>query len=264
MKEYIQLLDDVYLNGVRRFNRTEVATFSIFGARLEIDLKKGFPLLTTKKVHFKSVVCELLWFLSGNTNTEWLKLNGVTIWDEWADKDGNLGRIYGAQWRHWRTSEGKHVDQISKVIENIKRDPYSRRLIVTAWNPAELNEMALPPCHCLFQFYVDEGHISCHVYQRSADIFLGVPFNIASYALLTHMVAQVTHLRVDRLIMSFGDVHLYDNHINQAEEQLNRELRPLPILILNPEIKNIFEFGQSDIILEDYNPHPSIYADIVA
>jgi thymidylate synthase len=225
-------------------------------------LRDSFPLLTTKKVHFKSVVYELLWFLRGDTNVRWLQEHGVSIWNEWADADGNLGRVYGAQWRDWRTPDGGSVDQIARVIDQIRRKPDSRRHIVTAWNPAEVEAMALPPCHALFQFFVLDGELSCQLYQRSADLFLGVPFNIASYALLTCMVAQVCDLQPGEFVHTFGDLHLYDNHLDQAREQLSRDLRPLPRLILNPKIRDLADFTYEDITLHDYNPHPPIKAPI--
>jgi len=264
MKQYLELLKYVYENGKERKDRTGVGTKSIFGYQLRIDLREGFPLLTTKKVHFKSIVYELLWFLRGDTNIKYLNKHGVTIWDEWADKNGNLGPIYGHQWRKWETKDGRTIDQISNVIEEIKKNPTSRRLIVSAWNVGDLDKMALPPCHVLFQFYVDTDNrtLSCHLYQRSADLFLGVPFNIASYSLLTHMIAHVCDLTPAEFIHSFGDVHLYLNHLEQAKLQLSREPRPLPKIVLNKEIKNIFDFKYEDIQLIDYNPHPPIPAPI--
>ena len=235
---------------------------SIFGAQARFDLRERFPLLTTKKLHLKSIIHELLWFLRGETNVRYLNEHGVTIWDEWADKEGNLGRLYGAQWRDWRGADGMHVDQIDKVIAEIKENPSSRRLIVSAWNPAEIDEMALPPCHVLFQFYVNDGELSCQLYQRSADLFLGVPFNIASYSLLTMMVAQVCDLKPGDFVHTFGDLHLYSNHLEQAREQLTRECRPLPRMDLNPRVKNINDFRFEDFELVDYKPHPSIKAPI--
>ena len=235
---------------------------SIFGAQARFDLRDRFPLLTTKKLHLKSIIHELLWFLRGETDVRYLNEHGVTIWDEWADKEGNLGRLYGAQWRDWRGADGIHVDQIDKVIAEIKENPSSRRLIVSAWNPAEIDEMALPPCHVLFQFYVNDGELSCQLYQRSADLFLGVPFNIASYSLLTMMVAQVCDLKPGDFVHTFGDLHLYSNHLEQAREQLTRECRPLPRMDLNPRVKNINDFRFEDFELVDYNPHPSIKAPI--
>ena len=228
MRPYLELLHRVLTEGRFKADRTGVGTYSLFGAQLRVNLQNGFPLLTTKKVHFKSIVYELLWFLRGDTNVRWLQEHGVTIWDEWADENGDLGRIYGAQWRSWRAPDGRTIDQIQWVVEEIRRNPNSRRLLVTAWNPGELDQMRLPPCHVLFQFYVLEGRLSCHLYQRSADLFLGVPFNIASYSLLTMMIAQVTGLQPYEFIHSFGDVHLYANHIEQARLQLSREPRPLP------------------------------------
>ncbi len=243
-------------------DRTGTGTLSIFGAQARFDLRERFPLLTTKKLHLKSIIHELLWFLRGETNVCYLNEHGVTIWDEWADKEGNLGRVYGAQWRDWRGADGMHVDQIDKVISEIKENPSSRRLIVSAWNPAEIDEMALPPCHVLFQFYVNDGELSCQLYQRSADLFLGVPFNIASYSLLTMMVAQVCDLKPGDFVHTFGDLHLYSNHLEQAREQLTRQCRPLPRMNLNPRVKNINDFRFEDFELVDYNPHPSIKAPI--
>ncbi len=243
-------------------DRTGTGTLSIFGAQARFDLRERFPLLTTKKLHLKSIIHELLWFLRGETNVRYLNEHGVTIWDEWADKEGNLGRVYGAQWRDWRGADGMHVDQIDKVISEIKENPSSRRLIVSAWNPAEIDEMALPPCHVLFQFYVNDGELSCQLYQRSADLFLGVPFNIASYSLLTMMVAQVCDLKPGDFVHTFGDLHLYSNHLEQAREQLTRQCRPLPRMNLNPRVKNINDFRFEDFELVDYNPHPSIKAPI--
>ncbi len=243
-------------------DRTGTGTLSIFGAQARFDLRERFPLLTTKKLHLKSIIHELLWFLRGETNVRYLNEHGVTIWDEWADKEGNLGRVYGAQWRDWRGADGMHVDQIDKVISEIKENPSSRRLIVSAWNPAEIDEMALPPCHVLFQFYVNDGELSCQLYQRSADLFLGVPFNIASYSLLTMMVAQVCDFKPGDFVHTFGDLHLYSNHLEQAREQLTRQCRPLPRMNLNPRVKNINDFRFEDFELVDYNPHPSIKAPI--
>ena len=262
MRQYLDLLRHVQDHGRLKADRTGTGTLSLFGAQVRFDLTAGFPLLTTKKVHTRSIIHELLWFLKGETNTRYLRENGVTIWDEWADAEGNLGRVYGAQWRDWRGAEGKHVDQIANVIEQIKKNPDSRRLIVSAWNPAEIEGMALPPCHSLFQFYVSEGELSCQLYQRSADIFLGVPFNIASYALLTHMVAQVCGLRAKEFVHTFGDLHLYANHVEQAKLQLSREPRALPVLKLNPDVKDIFAFRFEDFTLEGYDPHPVIKAPI--
>ena len=262
MREYHDLLRLVLDNGQPRNDRTGVGTLSIFGAQARFDLRERFPLLTTKKLHLKSIIYELLWFLRGDTNVAWLHEHGVTIWDEWADKNGDLGRVYGAQWRDWQGAHGSHIDQISNVIERIKTEPQSRRLIVNAWNASEVNQMALPPCHVLFQFYVNEGELSCQLYQRSADLFLGVPFNIASYALLTMMIAQVCHLRPGDFVHTFGDLHLYQNHLEQAREQLSREPRPLPRMQLNHEVRRIEDFRYEDFALLNYNPHPSIKAPI--
>ncbi len=243
-------------------DRTGTGTRSIFGHQMRFDLAAGFPLVTTKKLHLKSIIYELLWFLRGDTNIHWLQDHGVTIWDEWADADGELGPVYGHQWRSWPTAQGGTIDQIANLIRDIKTNPDSRRLIVTAWNPADVPRMALPPCHCLFQFYVAEGRLSCQLYQRSADIFLGVPFNIASYALLTLMVAQVTGLKPGEFVHSFGDAHLYLNHLDQAEEQLSRKPYPLPVMRLNPAVTDIFGFRYEDFTLENYQAHPSIKAPI--
>jgi thymidylate synthase len=260
--QYHDLLSLVLERGERRQDRTGVGTLSVFGAQARFDLRENFPLLTTKKLHLKSIIYELLWFLRGDINVRYLNEHGVTIWDEWADEKGDLGRVYGAQWRDWRGENGVRVDQIDKVIAQIKSDPKSRRLIVSAWNPAEIDKMALPPCHVLFQFYVQAGELSCQLYQRSADLFLGVPFNIASYSLLTLMVAQVVGLRPGDFVHTFGDLHLYSNHLDQAREQLSRPLRSLPRMRLNPRIKNIHDFKFEDFELVDYNPHPSIRAPI--
>jgi len=262
VRQYHDLLRLVLEEGAAHSDRTGTGTLSIFGAQARFDLRDRFPLLTTKKLHLKSIIHELLWFLRGETNVRYLNEHGVTIWDEWADKEGNLGRLYGAQWRDWRGADGMHVDQIDKVIAEIKENPSSRRLIVSAWNPAEIDEMALPPCHVLFQFYVNDGELSCQLYQRSADLFLGVPFNIASYSLLTMMVAQVCDLKPGDFVHTFGDLHLYSNHLEQAREQLTRECRPLPRMDLNPRVKNINDFRFEDFELVDYNPHPSIKAPI--
>ena len=262
MKQYHDLLRLLLDKGTFKEDRTGVGTFSVFGHQVRFNLEDGFPLVTTKKVHFKSVVHELLWFLRGDTNVQYLNERGVSIWNDWQDKDGELGPIYGKQWRCWEGAEGRVVDQIDKVINNIKKDPNSRRLIVSAWNVADLDKMALEPCHTLFQFYVSGGKLSCQLYQRSCDCFLGAPFNIASYALLTHMVAQVCGLKVGEYVHTFGDLHLYKNHTNQAITQLSRELRPLPKLELNPSIKVIDDFKYEDIILTGYNPHPSIKAEV--
>ena len=262
MQQYHDLLRLVLEQGRPKSDRTGTGTRSVFGAQARFPLRDSFPLLTTKKVHFKSVVYELLWFLRGDTNVRWLQEHGVTIWNEWADAEGNLGRVYGAQWRDWRTPQGGSVDQIARLIDQIRRKPDSRRHIVTAWNPAEVEAMALPPCHALFQFFVLDGELSCQLYQRSADLFLGVPFNIASYALLTCMVAQVCDLKPGEFVHTFGDLHLYDNHLDQAREQLSREPRPLPRLVLNPKVGDLKDFTYEDISLLDYNPHPPIKAPI--
>jgi thymidylate synthase len=262
MQQYHDLLRLVLEQGRPKTDRTGTGTRSIFGAQARFPLRETFPLLTTKKVHFKSVAYELLWFLRGDINVRWLQEHGVSIWNEWADADGNLGRVYGAQWRDWRTPQGGSIDQIARVIEQIRKKPDSRRHIVTAWNPAEVEAMALPPCHALFQFFVLDGELSCQLYQRSADLFLGVPFNIASYALLTAMVAQVCDLKPGDFVHTFGDLHLYDNHVEQAREQLSREIRPLPRLALNPKIRELTDFTYEDISLIDYNPHPPIKAPI--
>jgi len=262
MQQYHDLLRLVLEQGRPKSDRTGTGTRSLFGAQARFPLRDSFPLLTTKKVHFKSVAYELLWFLRGDTNVKWLQEHGVSIWNEWADAEGNLGRVYGAQWRDWRTPEGGSIDQIARVIEQIRRKPDSRRHIVTAWNPAEVEAMALPPCHALFQFFVLDGELSCQLYQRSADLFLGVPFNIASYALLTCMVAQVCDLKPGEFVHTFGDLHLYDNHLDQAHEQLKRAPRPLPRLVLNPKIRELADFTYEDITLEGYEPHPPIKAPI--
>jgi thymidylate synthase len=262
MRAYLDLLRHVMEHGRFKSDRTGTGTYSVFGAQVRYDLTQGFPLLTTKKVHTRSVIYELLWFLRGETNIKYLQENGVTIWDEWADAEGNLGRVYGAQWRDWRGADGKKVDQIASVIAQIKANPDSRRLIVSGWNPAEIGGMALPPCHTMFQFYVSERELSCQLYQRSADIFLGVPFNVASYALLTLMVAQVCDLKPKEFIHTFGDLHLYANHEEQAKLQLSREPRPLPTMRLNPEVKDIFAFRYEDFTLEGYDPHPGIKAPV--
>ena len=262
MRQYHDLLRLVLEKGERRADRTGIGTLSVFGAQARFDLRERFPLLTTKKLHLKSIIYELLWFLRGDTNIHWLNEHGVTIWDEWADENGNLGRVYGAQWRDWRGAENKQIDQIAGVISQIRANPQSRRLIVNAWNAAEVDRMALPPCHVLFQFYVNEGELSCQLYQRSADLFLGVPFNIASYALLTMMVAQVCDLRAGDFVHTFGDLHLYQNHLEQAREQLSREFRALPRMQLNPDVRRLEDFRFEDFTLLDYNPHPSIKAPI--
>jgi thymidylate synthase len=262
MKAYLDLLRDVLENGVAKDDRTGTGTRSVFGRQVRFDLAQGFPLVTTKRLHLKSIVHELLWFLRGDTNIAYLRQHGVTIWDEWADAGGELGPVYGRQWRAWPTPDGGHIDQIRRVIDEIRRNPHSRRLLVSAWNVADLDAMALQPCHALFQFYVADGRLSCQLYQRSADIFLGVPFNIASYALLTHMVAQVTGLRAGEFVHTFGDLHLYSNHVEQAREQLAREPYPLPRLRLNPDVKDIDGFRYGDIAVEDYRCHPAIKAPV--
>lgn len=262
MQQYHQLLDHVLTHGVKKEDRTGTGTISVFGYQMRFNLKDGFPLLTTKKLHTKSIIHELLWFLKGETNIAYLKENGVSIWDEWADENGNLGPVYGYQWRSWPTPDGGHIDQISQVIEMIKKNPDSRRLIVSAWNVADINSMKLPPCHAFFQFYVANGELSCQLYQRSADIFLGVPFNIASYALLTMMVAQVCNLKAGEFVHTLGDAHIYSNHIEQARLQLTRDCRPLPQLKINPSVNSIFDFTFNDFSLENYDPHPHIKAPV--
>jgi thymidylate synthase len=262
MHEYHDLLRLVLEKGAPRADRTGTGTLSVFGAQARFDLRERFPLLTTKKLHLKSIIHELLWFLRGDTNVRSLNERGVTIWDEWADENGELGPVYGAQWIRWRGADGAVFNQIDSVIAEIKRNPESRRLIVNAWNVAEIDEMALPPCHVLFQFYVHDGELSCQLYQRSADLFLGVPFNIASYGLLTMMVAQVCDLRPGEFIHTFGDLHLYQNHLDQAREQLSREFRPLPRMELNAAVKSIYDFRFEDFVLRDYDPHPAIKAPI--
>ncbi|WP_106478697.1 thymidylate synthase [Phytohalomonas tamaricis] len=262
MQPYLDLMRRVLETGTRKDDRTGTGTLSVFGHQMRFDLAEGFPLVTTKKLHLRSIIHELLWFLKGETNIAYLKENGVSIWDEWADEQGDLGPVYGYQWRSWPRPEGGHVDQISNVIEQIKRNPDSRRLIVSAWNPALVDEMALPPCHALFQFYVADGRLSCQLYQRSADIFLGVPFNIASYALLVHMVAQECGLAPGEFVHTLGDAHLYLNHLEQTELQLSREPRAKPRLVLNPEVKRVFDFRFEDIEIVDYDPHPPIKAPV--
>lgn len=262
MREYHQLLKLVLEKGKFKADRTGTGTYSVFGAQARFDLRESFPVLTTKKLHLRSIVHELLWFLKGETNIKYLRDNGVTIWDEWADAEGNLGRVYGAQWCDWRTADGRSINQIDSVIEQIQRNPDSRRLIVSAWNVGEIERMALPPCHSLFQFFVQEGELSCQLYQRSADLFLGVPFNIASYALLTRMVAQVCGLKAGDFVHTFGDLHLYANHLEQAREQLSREPRPLPQMRINPAVTNIHDFRYEDFELVGYDPHPAIKAPI--
>jgi thymidylate synthase len=258
MEQYLQLCKDVLKTGVKKEDRTGTGTISTFGYQMRFDLQKGFPLLTTKKLHLKSIIHELLWFLNGDTNVKYLQENGVRIWNEWADENGELGPVYGHQWRSWTGADGKTVDQISELITMLKDTPDSRRLIVNAWNVAEIPNMALPPCHCMFQFYVAEGKLSCQLYQRSADVFLGVPFNIASYALLTLMIAQVVGLEPGEFVHTFGDTHIYLNHLEQVELQLSREPRTLPIVKINPEVKDIFSFTFDDFSLEGYDPHPHI------
>jgi thymidylate synthase len=262
MRQYHDLIERVLKEGVEKRDRTGTGTLSVFGHQTRFDLAKGFPLATTKKLHVKSIVYELLWFLKGDTNVRFLQEHGVRIWDEWADENGDLGPVYGQQWRSWPKGDGGTIDQIKQVVADIKRNPDSRRLIVTAWNPADIGKMALPPCHCLFQFYVANGRLSCQLYQRSADIFLGVPFNIASYALLTMMVAQVTGLKPGEFIHTFGDAHLYLNHLDQAREQLTRQPYPLPVMTLNPDVTDIFGFHFEDFTLENYQAHPHIKAPV--
>lgn len=262
MKQYHDLLRHVLENGSARADRTGTGTMSVFGYQARYNLEEGFPLVTTKKLHVRSIIHELLWFLRGDTNVRYLNENKVTIWDEWADEEGNLGPVYGKQWRCWESREGFCIDQISNLIQEIKANPYSRRLIVSAWNPSDLPKMALPPCHTLMQFYVNDGKLSCQLYQRSADIFLGVPFNIASYALLTMMIAQVTGLKAGEFVHTMGDAHLYSNHIEQAKEQLKRTPYALPKMILNPDIKSIFDFTFDDFKLEGYQCHPHIKAEV--
>jgi thymidylate synthase len=262
MHQYLDLMERVRRHGVAKTDRTGTGTLSVFGHQMRFDLADGFPLVTTKKLHMKSIVHELLWFLAGDTNVDYLKRNGVSIWDEWADENGDLGPVYGKQWRSWATPDGRTIDQIQEVVETTKTNPDSRRIIVTAWNPADIPDMALAPCHCLFQFYVADGRLSCQLYQRSADVFLGVPFNIASYALLTVMMAQVTGLKPGEFIHTFGDAHLYSNHLEQADLQLSRTPRALPRLTVNPDVKSIFGFRYEDFRVEGYDPHPSIKAPI--
>jgi thymidylate synthase len=261
-RPYLDLLAEVLQNGARKTDRTGTGTLSVFGRQLRFNLADSFPLLTTKKLHTKSILIELLWFLRGDTNIKWLQERGVSIWDEWADENGNLGPVYGYQWRHWRTPDGREIDQISEVVKNLKSKPDSRRHIVSAWNPADVDKMALPPCHALFQFYVASGKLSCQMYQRSADLFLGVPFNIASYAALTLMVAQVTDLKPGEFVLTLGDAHIYMNHLEQVREQLTRSPRPFPKLKLNPTVKELLDFRYEDFTLEDYDPHPAIKAPI--
>ena len=262
MKQYLELMQHVLEHGSRKADRTGTGTLSVFGWQMRFNLEDGFPLLTTKKLHTRSIIHELLWFLRGDTNIRYLKDNGVSIWDDWADENGDLGPVYGKQWRRWETPDGREIDQLKQLIDQLKRNPDSRRHIVSAWNPSEVGEMALPPCHALFQFYVADGRLSCQLYQRSADIFLGVPFNIASYAMLTMMVAQVCGYRAGDFIWTGGDCHLYVNHLEQAREQLSREPRVLPRMRLNPEITDLFAFSFDDFTLEGYDPHPHIKAPV--
>jgi thymidylate synthase len=261
-QRYLDLLAEVLEHGARKTDRTGTGTLSVFGRQLRFPLDPSFPLLTTKKLHLKSIIYELLWFLRGDTNVKWLQERGVSIWDEWADENGELGPVYGYQWRHWRTPDGREIDQIANVVNTLKQKPDSRRHIVSAWNPADVDRMALPPCHALFQFYVADGRLSCQMYQRSADLFLGVPFNIASYALLTRMVAQVTGLAPGEFVLTLGDAHLYLNHLDQAREQLTRTPRPLPRMRLNPSVRELLDFRFEDFTLEAYEPHPAIKAPI--
>ena len=262
MRQYLDLLQDIMDHGVVRSDRTGTGTKSIFGHQMRFNLQEGFPLLTTKKVHLRSIIHELLWFISGDTNISYLHDNKVTIWDEWADGNGDLGPVYGKQWRSWQTPDGRSIDQLSEVIETIKKNPNSRRMIVCAWNPSDVDKMALPPCHCFFQFYVAGGKLSCQLYQRSADTFLGVPFNIASYALLTMMIAQVCGLEPGEFVHTTGDTHIYLNHFDQVREQLSREPRPLPTMKLNPDVKSIFDFKYEDFELVGYDPWPAIKAPV--
>lgn len=262
MKQYHDLMQHVLEKGATKTDRTGTGTISVFGYQMRFDLQEGFPMLTTKKLHLKSILHELLWFLKGDTNISYLLENDVHIWDEWADENGNLGPVYGSQWRSWPTADGRHIDQITQVVEQIKNNPDSRRMIVSAWNVGEIDKMKLPPCHAFFQFYVADGKLSCQLYQRSADIFLGVPFNIASYAILTLMIAQICNLKPGEFIHTLGDAHLYSNHIEQAKLQLTRDLRKLPVLKINTEVKNIFDFKFEDFRLEGYDPHPHIKAAV--
>jgi thymidylate synthase len=262
MQQYQALLAHILENGTQKHDRTGTGTISCFGYQMRFDLSKGFPIVTTKKVHLRSIIHELLWFLKGDTNIAYLKENGVSIWDEWADENGNLGPVYGHQWRSWPGKNGETIDQISKLVHMLRTNPDSRRLIVSAWNVADVDQMALPPCHCLFQFYVADGKLSCQLYQRSADTFLGVPFNIASYALLTLMLAQVCDLEPGEFVHTFGDVHLYSNHLEQARLQLSRDPKPLPVMKINPAVKELFDFTFDDFTLEGYEPHPAIKAAV--
>ena len=262
MKQYLDLMRTILNEGHYKADRTGTGTYSIFGYQMRFDLQKGFPLLTTKKLHLRSIIYELLWFLQGDTNIQYLHDHGVSIWDEWADENGDLGPVYGKQWRSWEAPDGRVIDQITSLIEQIKRNPDSRRLLVSAWNPADVDQMALPPCHTMFQFYVSNGELSCQLYQRSADVFLGVPFNIASYALLTMMVAQVCGLKAKDFVHTFGDAHIYSNHVVQAKLQLSRDPRPLPQMRINPSVDSIFGFQYEDFTLENYDPHPHIKAEV--
>lgn len=262
MQQYLDLLSRIRREGTFRGDRTGTGTYSVFGHQMRFDLADGFPMVTTKKLHTKSIIHELLWFVAGDTNIKYLKDNGVSIWDEWADENGDLGPVYGHQWRSWPTPDGRTIDQITNLVDQLKHNPNSRRHIVSAWNVADVDDMALPPCHCLFQFYVAEGKLSCQLYQRSADVFLGVPFNIASYALLTHMMAQVCDLAVGDFVHTFGDAHLYSNHIEQADLQLSRSPMPLPKLILNPDVRDLFSFTADDVSIEGYQSHPLIRAAV--
>lgn len=262
MKQYHDLMRHILENGVKKEDRTGTGTISVFGYQMRFDLSEGFPVLTTKKLHLRSIIHELLWFLKGETNIQYLKENNVSIWDEWADENGNLGPVYGYQWRSWPTADGRHIDQIQQVIQQLKNNPDSRRIIVSAWNVGEIENMKLPPCHAFFQFYVADGKLSCQLYQRSADTFLGVPFNIASYALLTMMMAQVCDLKPGDFVHTLGDAHLYSNHIEQAKLQLTRDFRPLPTMKINPEVKDIFGFKFEDFELQNYDPHPHIKAEV--
>jgi len=262
MKQYLDLMRTILEEGHYKADRTGTGTYSLFGYQMRFDLQKGFPLLTTKKLHLRSIIYELLWFLRGDTNIQYLHDHNVTIWDEWADENGDLGPVYGKQWRSWEAPDGRVIDQITSLIEQIKRNPDSRRLLVSAWNPADVDQMALPPCHTMFQFYVNNGELSCQLYQRSADVFLGVPFNIASYALLTMMVAQICGLKPKDFVHTFGDAHIYSNHVEQAKLQLSRDPRPLPQMRINPDVKSIFDFQYEDFTLENYDPHPHIKAEV--
>jgi thymidylate synthase len=262
MKQYHDLLEHILENGVKKEDRTGTGTISVFGYQMRFDLSEGFPCITTKKLHLRSIIHELLWFLKGDTNIQYLKENNVSIWDEWADENGNLGPVYGSQWRSWPTADGRHIDQIKQVIDQLKNNPDSRRIIVSAWNVGEIEKMALPPCHAFFQFYVAEGRLSCQLYQRSADTFLGVPFNIASYALLTMMLAQVCDLKPGNFVHTLGDAHLYSNHLEQAKLQLTRDFRPLPQMKINPDVKDLFDFKFEDFELVNYDPHPHIKAEV--